>query len=244
MTGVAIVGAAEAQWGKALPGLSAGDVMAEASPSTRRSAQRVRWSSMQSVPSSVVVKPARRAAVPSCEGDPRSRSAAIAASAALTFASSATKGSSRQTARTCSASQGPRASSAGTCACVIRSEGYAGGGLERAPADVYWDHCRKRELAYQVDTQGKPVFPPRVGDGLQWRVSAGRGVVHAVTVAHPRGEDEAYNIVLVDVDEGFRMMSTVQGAGPIVIGARVEVRWREGSGEDEAPVPVFAVVAS
>lgn len=103
------------------------------------------------------------------------------------------------------------------------------------------EHCRRRELAYQVDRQGLPVFRPRVGDGVHWRVSAGRGTVYAVTVVRPRG-DEAYNIVLVDLDEGFRMMSTVVEGEPIVIGARVEVRWREGSGADEAPVPVFAVV--
>lgn len=101
------------------------------------------------------------------------------------------------------------------------------------------EHCRRRELAYQVDGQGSPVFRPRVGDGLQWRVSAGRGTVYAVTVVPPRGEREAYNIVLVDLDEGFRMMSTVVGDGPVVIGARVEVRWRE----EDPPVPVFEVVA-
>jgi uncharacterized OB-fold protein len=112
--------------------------------------------------------------------------------------------------------------------------------LKRAPADVYFEHCRRRELAYQVDTQGRPVFRPRVGDGLQWRVSAGRGTVYAATVVHPRGDMKAYNIVLVDLDEGFRMMSTVIGDLPIVIGARVEVRWRED--DDAPPVPVFAVV--
>jgi hypothetical protein len=125
----------------------------------------------------------------------------------------------------------------------MHAEGYAGGALERAPADVYMDHCRRHELAYQLDEQGRPVFRPRVGDGLQWRISAGRGTVYAATAVHPRG-GEAYNIVLVDLDEGFRMMSTVVEGGPVVIGARVEVRWREGAGDDEAPVPVFAVVAA
>jgi hypothetical protein len=125
----------------------------------------------------------------------------------------------------------------------MQPEGYAGGALERAPADVYMEHCRRRELAYQVDTQGRPVFRPRVGDGLQWRVSAGRGTVYSTTVVHPRG-GEAYNIALIDLDEGFRMMSTVVEGGPVVIGARVEVRWREASDDDAPPVPVFAVVAS
>jgi hypothetical protein len=118
----------------------------------------------------------------------------------------------------------------------MQPEGYAGGALERAPADVYLDHCRRRELAYQVDTQGRPVFRPRVGDGLQWRVSAGRGVVYATTVVHPRGA-EAYNIALVDLDEGFRMMSAVVDVEPdlVEVGARVRLAWREG----DPPVPVF-----
>jgi len=110
--------------------------------------------------------------------------------------------------------------------------------LERSPADVYAEHCRRRELAYQVDAQGSPVFRPRVGDDVQWRVSAGRGTLYAVTAVHPR-DREAYNIVLVDLDEGFRMMSTVVGGGEVAIGARVAVTWREG---DHAPVPVFEVV--
>lgn len=114
--------------------------------------------------------------------------------------------------------------------------------MKRSPADVYLEHCRRHELAYQVEIGSdppRPVFRPRVGDGLQWRVSAGRGTIYAVTIVHPRGDAEGYNIVLVHLDEGFRMMSSVVGGGPVVIGARVEVRWRE---EDEAPVPVFEVV--
>ncbi|HWI75377.1 MAG TPA: OB-fold domain-containing protein [Baekduia sp.] len=112
--------------------------------------------------------------------------------------------------------------------------------MERSPADVYTEHCRRRQLAYQVDRDGRAVFRPRVGPS-EWRVSAGRGTVYATTVAHPR-EGDAYNIVLVDLDEGFRMMSTVVGVEPaaVVVGARVELAWRDG----DPPVPVFAVVAA
>jgi hypothetical protein len=107
--------------------------------------------------------------------------------------------------------------------------------LERSPADVYTEHCRRRELAYQVGDDGQPVFRPRVGLS-EWRVSAGRGVVYATTVAHRR-EGEPYNIVLVDLDEGFRMMSTVVGVAPedVAVGARVRLAWRD----DDPPVPVF-----
>jgi uncharacterized protein len=107
--------------------------------------------------------------------------------------------------------------------------------LERSPADVHAEHCRRHELAYQVDAAGRPVYRPRVGFG-EWRVSAGRGTVYATTVVRPRGGDP-YNIVLVDVDEGFRMMSRVSGLAPedVTIGLRVRLAWEDG----DPPVPIW-----
>jgi hypothetical protein len=109
--------------------------------------------------------------------------------------------------------------------------------LERAPADVYSEHRHRRELAYQVGDDGRPVFPPRVGP-TAWRVSAGLGTVYATTVARAR-DGASSNVVLVDLDEGFRMMSTVVGVAPeeVAIGARVRLAWRDG----DPPVPVFEV---
>jgi hypothetical protein len=113
--------------------------------------------------------------------------------------------------------------------------------LERAPADVYTEHLHNRELAYQVDDAGRAVFRPRVGP-TAWRISAGRGTVYSTTVIRSRA-NEAYNVVLVDLDEGFRMMSTVIGVAPqdVAIGARVELAWREADGDHAGalPVPVF-----
>jgi uncharacterized OB-fold protein len=116
--------------------------------------------------------------------------------------------------------------------------------LERSPADVYTEHCRRRELAYQLDRDGRPVFRPRVGLD-EWRVSAGLGTVYATTVARPRG-GEAYNLVLVDLDEGFRMMSRVVDVEPedVAIGARVRVAWEEPGEPGAAPLPVFALEAA
>jgi hypothetical protein len=109
--------------------------------------------------------------------------------------------------------------------------------LERSPADVYAEHCRQRELAYQVDADGRPVFRPRVGHDA-WRVSEGRGTVYSTTVVRPRG-GEPYGLVLIDLDEGFRMMSRVVGPAPedVRIGLRVRVAWEDR--EDGAPLPVF-----
>jgi uncharacterized OB-fold protein len=103
------------------------------------------------------------------------------------------------------------------------------------------EHCHRRELAYQVGEDGLPVFRPRVGPSV-WRVSAGLGTVYATTVARSR-DAEAYNIALVDLDEGFRMMSTVVGVAPedVVVGARVRLAWRDDEADGDAPVPVFEV---
>ena len=116
--------------------------------------------------------------------------------------------------------------------------------VERAPLAVFQDHCRRGELAYQVDAAGNAVFYPRVaapgsGGELDWRISAGLGTVYATTTLHPRGGDP-YDVSLIDVDEGFRMMSRVEGIDPraVRIGMRVRVRMAAGS-DEQPPYPVF-----
>jgi len=98
----------------------------------------------------------------------------------------------------------------------------------RAPVDVFAEHCARGELAYQVDADGRAVFHPRIGP-YEWRVSAGLGTVYATTTVRPRG-GEPYDVSLIDLDEGFRMMSRVRGGGRI--GQRVRVAFEDG-------VPVF-----
>ena len=107
-----------------------------------------------------------------------------------------------------------------------------------SPAEVFAAHCLRGELAYQVAPDGTAVFPPRLarpgtGEPLRWAVSAGRGTVHATTVVRRRGETPA-SLVLVDLDEGFRMMSRVDGPAPedVRIGLRVRVAF-------DGEVPVF-----
>ena len=52
-----------------------------------------------------------------------------------------------------------------------------------------------------------------------------RGVVYATTVVHRRGE-EPYNVCLVDLDDGVRVMGRVEGLAPqdVTIGLRVQGR--------------------
>jgi hypothetical protein len=105
-----------------------------------------------------------------------------------------------------------------------------------SPAATFAEHAARGELAFQVDAEGVPVFHPRVGP-YAWRVSAGLGAVYATTTVRPRG-GEAYDVSLVDLDEGFRMMARVEGVAPedVRIGMRVRVRFERVDG---AHVPVF-----
>jgi uncharacterized OB-fold protein len=106
--------------------------------------------------------------------------------------------------------------------------------VDRSPADVYAEFCARGELAYQLDEHSRPVFRPRVGYD-EWRVSAGRGTVYATTVIH-RPDEPPASVVLVDLDEGFRMMSRVVGLAPeaVRVGLRVRVRFCDGVPEFES----------
>ncbi len=120
---------------------------------------------------------------------------------------------------------------------------------EQSPLSVYQAYLDKGELAYQWSPEaGKAVFYPRVlcpytgSERLEWRVSAGFGTVHATTVVHPR-EGVPYNVALIDLDEGFRLMSRVEDIAPdaVSIGQRVKCRIHRPGG-DEPAYPVFMPV--
>jgi uncharacterized protein len=114
-----------------------------------------------------------------------------------------------------------------------------------APADTYRRHLENGKLGYQRCADcSEAVFYPRVlcpvcGSGaLEWRESAGRGTIYATTAVHSRNHDPR-NVVLVDLDEGFRMMSRVEGvpAEEVEVGTRVRFEVRQG--EEDEPVAVF-----
>jgi uncharacterized OB-fold protein len=118
--------------------------------------------------------------------------------------------------------------------------------IAESPLAVYQRHLERGELAYQWSSEaGKPVFYPRVvcphtgSDRLEWRISAGLGTVYATTVTHPR-EGAPYNVALIDIDEGFRLMSRVEDIAPaaVRIGLRVRFRVHRPVGDDP-PYPVF-----
>ncbi len=119
--------------------------------------------------------------------------------------------------------------------------------IERSPLIQWQDHLRAGRLAYQFSPDtGRAVFYPRLvcphgGKApLEWRVSAGLGTVYSISRVHPVKGDP-YPVALIDLDEGFRMMSTVDGATgePEEIGRRVRVTLRPAAAEGAAPLPVF-----
>jgi uncharacterized OB-fold protein len=120
-----------------------------------------------------------------------------------------------------------------------------------SPLATYISHLEKGELAYQFSpAANRAVFFPRIvcpytgSETLEWRVSKGRGTVYATTVVHP-AEGQPFNVALIDVEEGFRLMSRVEDVAPmdVKIGMRVKFRVHRPGG-DEAPIPVFTPEAA
>lgn len=118
--------------------------------------------------------------------------------------------------------------------------------IEQSPLAAYQAHLDKGELAYQWSPAAqRAVFYPRVicpytgSERLEWRLSKGLGTVHATTVVFPR-EGAPYNVALIDMDEGFRLMSRVEELAPeaVRIGMRVKFRVHRPTG-DEPAYPVF-----
>ena len=118
--------------------------------------------------------------------------------------------------------------------------------IAQSPLAVYQCYLDRGELAYQWSpAANRSVFYPRVicpftgSARLEWRVSTGLGTVYATTVTHPR-DGAPYNVALIDMDEGFRLMSRVEDVAPedVRIGMRVRFRIHKPAG-DEPAYPVF-----
>jgi uncharacterized OB-fold protein len=121
-------------------------------------------------------------------------------------------------------------------------------------SEPFWEATRDGRLLVQwcLDCDG-PVFFPRavcprcLGTALEWRPSHGTGTVYAATVEHrpqnPMMADRApYVVALVDVDDGWRMLTGVVGCDPdeVVVGMRVTVTWEALS--DGRRLPLFTPI--
>lgn len=102
---------------------------------------------------------------------------------------------------------------------------------QQGPTAYYEDSLRQGRFVIQRCTAcRKHVFYPRVlcphcgSDQLEWVQPSGLGEVHAVTVVErSAAKGGPYNVVLVDLEEGVRLMSRVDGvdAQAVAIGMRV-----------------------
>jgi len=115
---------------------------------------------------------------------------------------------------------------------------------EQAPeidedSQPWWDAVAEHRLTYQVCRSCEGVvFYPRnrcshcLSDALEWRESRGIGTVYSKTLVHrapdPRLSSQVpYAVALIDLDEGFRMLSRLIGAdaNAVQIGARAQVKF-------------------
>ena len=101
-----------------------------------------------------------------------------------------------------------------------------------------------RFMIQRSRSTGRHVFYPRVaapGSGetdLEWVPASGEGTVYSITVNRTR--EGSYNIALVDLAEGPRLMSRIEGAETAPIGTRVKARIASIEGE---PALVFDVAS-
>ena len=101
-----------------------------------------------------------------------------------------------------------------------------------------------RFMIQRSRSSGRYVFFPRVaepGSGrndLEWVEASGLGTVYSITVNRTRAGD--YNVALVELDEGPRLMSRIEGVETVPIGTRVKARIVEIDGE---PAVVFDVLS-
>lgn len=115
------------------------------------------------------------------------------------------------------------------------------------PHEEYFAHLADgRFMIQHSPSTGQYVFYPRVAapqtgaTDLQWVPASGKGTVYATTTVRPRPPQPPYNVALIELAEGPRMMSRVEGvdAQDVKIGMAVTARV---ANEQEGPVVVFDV---
>jgi uncharacterized protein len=95
---------------------------------------------------------------------------------------------------------------------------------------------------------GRHIFHPRIlepGTGssnLEWVEASGEGTVYSTTAVSQKPPARPYNVALIDLAEGPRMMSRVEGipADQVTIG--MKVRARVTTEEGQPPCVVFVPV--
>lgn len=108
-------------------------------------------------------------------------------------------------------------------------------------SSCYWEGCSVHELRYQYcENCERAQFPPAARcrtchqREIEWRKSGLKGTLHSFSLVHRAPTkafiaDAPYYVGLIDLNEGFRIMTNIQtktGQG-VEIGAPVEVFFEE-----------------
>jgi uncharacterized protein len=117
----------------------------------------------------------------------------------------------------------------------------------------YWEAAKRHELKIKrCKTCGGYYFYPRdfcpacFSSDVEWTTASGRGTIYSYTVCHRPApgfeEDVPYSLVIVELEEGVRMMSTVVGCAneDLKIGMAVQVVFDDIT--EEVTLPRFEPV--
>jgi uncharacterized OB-fold protein len=90
---------------------------------------------------------------------------------------------------------------------------------------------------------GRHVFYPRIaepgtGDELDWVEPSGLGTVYSTITIYPKPPAQPYNVALIDLEEGPRILSRVEGLAPDKVTIGLRVKAHVGS-EEGAPLVLF-----
>lgn len=115
----------------------------------------------------------------------------------------------------------------------------------------FWEATRRHELVRPVCSAcGRSFFTPQIAcpqclsEGWSYQPSSGRGVVYSATVVHRApfpGVEPPYQVAIVDLEEGWQMLTNIVGAevAPTPIGTPVEVTFVPI--DDDITLPMFCV---
>ena len=116
------------------------------------------------------------------------------------------------------------------------------------PEKEYFEHLGAGRFMIQRSRRtGGHMFYPRVAEpgtgatDLDWVAASGRGTVYSTTVVRQKPPAPNYNLALIDLAEGPRMMSRVDGIAPEAVRIGMAVTAKIIT-ENEQPLVVFEPV--
>ena len=113
----------------------------------------------------------------------------------------------------------------------------------------FWEAARRHVLVRpRCNACGRSFFVPQavcthcLSDDWTYEPSSGRGSVYSATIGHRApfpGIEAPFHLAVIDLDEGWSMLSNVvnAGDGPVAIGTRVRVHWLDV--DEDYALPLF-----